>query len=69
MVRKYSGFSKSAMTCFHFLESQNSVVTDLIKQVFNAGGPFKDSCKASFFLLEHTVSSVFQADALQSRKT
>lgn len=60
---------KPWLVCIYFKWSQTSVVTDLVKQVLNAGGPFKDSCKASFFLLEHTVSSLFQADALQSWKT
>lgn len=64
MVRKYSGYSKLAMTCFHWFEIKSDWcrVTDLIKQVFNAGWPFKNSCKASFFLLKHTVLSVFPVD-------
>lgn len=61
--------SESWLVSTYFKSSQNSVVTDLVKQVFNAGGPFKDSCKTSFFLLEHTVLSVFEADTLQLRKT
>lgn len=68
MVRKYSGFSKLAMTCFHLFEIKSDWchVTDLIKQVFNAGGPFKEYRKASLFLLKHTVLSVSPVDTIQS---